>query len=160
VEIWLAIGHEHSWRVVRGDWKGPLGVRVRKGIRHPFASRKIHLNGAVLRMWWKSRITACVAQLKGDPRRKSLCATPLKFNYVIKGWLKVIPYQKNIRLASSIKSGDHRKKPLSDDPNLHIHVICILRFFTILEKKNLLNTTWNRFSFEHLYWYHTWHLVR
>jgi hypothetical protein len=75
--------------------------------------------------------------LRGDPRRKSLCATPLKFNHVIKGWLKVISIKKIIGSALSIKSGDHRKKPLSEDPNLPI--IGISRFFTML--KNLLNTT-------------------
>jgi hypothetical protein len=70
--------------------------------------------------------------LRGDPRRKSLCAAPLKFNYVIKGWLKVISMQKIIVSALSIKSGDHRKKPFSEDSNLHI--IGILRFFTLLKK--------------------------
>jgi hypothetical protein len=44
----------------------------------------------------------------------------------------LINAKKNIESALSIKSGDHRKKPLSEDPNLP--TIGILRFFTMLKK--------------------------
>jgi hypothetical protein len=45
---------------------------------------------------------------------------------------------KFIGSALSIKSGDHRKEALSEDPNLA--KIGILNFFTML-KKTLINTT-------------------
>jgi hypothetical protein len=102
-------------------------------------------------------IFAYIFALRGDPRRKSLCATPLKFNYVIKGCLKLILMPKNYRVGFINKEWwPPEETPLwrlKSAYNRHFEI-----FYNV--EKTLLNTTWNRFWFENLRWYYTWDIVR
>ena len=120
---------------------------------------KIHL----LNEKQKSRFLKVILQmrfafaLRGDPRRKSLCATSLKFNYVIKGCLKLILMQKNYGVGFINKEWwPPEETPLwrpKSAYNRHFEIVYSV-------EKTLSNTTWNRFWFENLYWYYTWDIVR
>jgi hypothetical protein len=106
---------------------------------HVYMNTKI----AVSNRWFE-------VHLRGDPCRKSLCATPLKFNYVIKRMVKGnINAKKNFRVGFINKEGwPPEETPLWRPKSAYDRHFEI--FYNVEIK--LLNTTWNRFWFENLYW--------